>query len=146
MTIYSKDELWFPDNIICTDLSSKELKYTLKRQLWIAALKREVIDFNKPLSFEPLYPVPKRLLNIWRPETKLRMKTVTDWIYFKLWTKVGDISYQTMNVRTSIASNMLEKLYLDGIITKDEFTYLYNNLGYNVRTLWKNVLEEDLPF
>ena len=41
---------------------------------------------------------------------------------------------------------MLEKLYLDGIITKDEFTYLYNNLGYNVRTLWKNVLEEDLPF
>lgn len=146
MTIYSEDELWFPNNIICTSLSSKEIKYPLKRQLWIAALKREVIDFNRPLSFEPLYPVPKRLLNIWRPETKLRIKNVTDWIYFKLWTKIGDISYQTMNVRISIASNMLEKLYLDGIITKDEFTYLYNNLGYNVRTLWKNVLEEDLPF
>lgn len=146
MTIYSENELWFPNNAICTDLNSKEIKYPLKRQLWIAALKREVIDFNKPLSFEPLYPVPKRLLNIWRPETKLRIKNVTDWIYFKLWTKIGDISYQTMNVKISIASNMLEKLYLDGIITKDEFTYLYGNLGYNVRTLWKNVLEEDLPF
>lgn len=146
MTIYSEDELWFPSNTICTDLNSKEAKYPLKKQLWIASLKREVNDFNRTLSFEPLYPIPRRLFGIWKSEQRLQLKNVTDWIYFKLWTKVGNINYQTTNVRTSIASNMLEKLYLDGIITKDEFTYLYYNLGYNVRTLWKNVLEEDLPF
>ena len=146
MTIYSENELWFPSNTICTELNSKEAKYPLKRQLWIAALKQEVIDFNRTLPFEPLYPVPNRIVNIWRPEIKLQLKNVTEWIYFKLWTKIGDINYQTMNIRINIASNMLEKLYLNEIITKDEFVYLYYNLGYNVRTLLAKVLEEDLPF
>ena len=146
MTIYSENELWFPNNAICTDLNSKEVKCPLKRQLWIAASKREVNDFNRTLSFEPLCPIPIRLFGIWKPETKSQLKSVTEWIYFKLWTKIGDINYQTMNVRINIASSMLEKLYLNGIITKDEFVYLYYNLGYNVRTLWAKVLEEDLPF
>ena len=41
---------------------------------------------------------------------------------------MGIIDYKTMEVRLRISSNMLEKLFLQNIITKDEFIWLDMNL------------------
>lgn len=51
-----------------------------------------------------------------------------------------------MEVRLRISSNMLEKLFLQNIITKDEFVWLDMNLKLNVMNLWVSIVEKDLPF
>ena len=81
MTIYSEDELWFPSNPIYTGLQ-KDKNYPLKTQLWMASIKEQVIDVNRNLPFEPLSPVPYRIFNIWKPEIKIHLSIVINWIFF----------------------------------------------------------------
>ena len=147
--IYTESELVLKNCPICTVLTSKEKKFPLWRQLSIAATKRDCVDPNGfNYSFEPLAPVPIEitLRKYKRPETALPLKKVTDWIFFNLWTQMGDLGYITMKVKLKIASSMLLKLSEAGCLTESEAAYLYYNLQFNVDNLFSEIMKEDLPF
>lgn len=141
MVIYSKNELVFFDGIF-NGLNRYEKNRPIEDQLHLALLK--VKQGNGSYPFQSLSPIPKTVLKNFN--WPIEFLEIANWIFFKLWTQIGSISYITMEIRLRIASNMLEKLFLRHVITKEEFIWLDNNLKINVRKLQCDLMDEGLPF
>lgn len=141
MIIYSENELLFYNGIF-SNLNHYEKNQSIVEQLHSALLKKQQGCGSYP--FNSLSPIPKTILKGFN--WPIEFIKLADWIFFKLWTQIGIIDYKTMEVRLRISSNMLEKLFLQNIITKDEFIWLDMNLKLNVTNLWVSIVEKDLPF
>ena len=136
MTLYAANELMLASSIY-RGLPSWTKQLEIKEQIAVCS---NMYPVEGIIPFEPLAPFPIKLLNI------EQLQTIMDWICRNIWVNLDTLSLYTMQVRMVIANNMLEKLYLSNILTKDEFIWLEENLKHNVTRLWQCVQEEDLPF
>lgn len=147
MTVYSKNELWFPRSFIydnfCNYFNIEKESY--KEQLHELLLIKQ--QGCGSFTVECFAPFPIHLFKLLAgPNKNDDFIKIINWIFFKLWTCLPSIQYYTIEVRLRIASCMLEKLYLNNIITKDDFIWIDTNLKTNVRKITYSLIEEDLPF
>lgn len=76
------------------------------------------------------------------------LRKIAKWLWKEVVLKINIDKKQTINVKTRIAVDMLNKLENKGIINKDLNLFYFDNVITNVQDLWWDVIPnlDHLPF
>lgn len=78
--------------------------------------------------------------------TCAKLRECNDWITNNILDDLDHKSPDTCRVLLRIATDMLNKLYFNKIITKDENIYIHDCFVNNVLSLRDDLINEELPF
>lgn len=78
--------------------------------------------------------------------TSKDLRRILAWINKNLVIAAPKLRYETRWVKVRIATDMLNKLVYEGVLTKDLNIEIHSNLVQNVEELASDLYEEDLPF
>lgn len=78
--------------------------------------------------------------------TCAELRSIVSWIGANILNKLQTRNCDTCRVLLRIATDMLNKLYYDKVLTKQQNIYIHDNVVQNVLMLWQDLKTDDLPF
>ena len=74
------------------------------------------------------------------------LHNVITWINKKILLELGQLDYRAIDVRTRIATSMLNKLVKEGKLSNNQNIIIHNRLVSNLKREMSAINTEDLPF
>lgn len=76
----------------------------------------------------------------------IKVRKLSEWITKNLILTIAEDSYRTINVKLRIATDMMNRLEYEGVISNNTAVIYFSNIIANIKELKNNVEMDKLPF